>query len=323
MRAQWIVVFMALGLVSLAVGLEHARPSAGSLFGHLLEYEPFHLVAHSLLYGSLAMALAKRWFPSEALDGVGESLRRRALFAGVYFGFVAGAQELAQAVSRSRLPAGEEFFDLTVDIAGATLGLVAWSCFDRRRGYPVACALGVVVHPGFVGPLGVFALTWSTLRNTRAALGWTLVFVLAMLPVAGLWWVGLRRGWYADRDLSVRSERPGVLVTGLVSAAILLVAVHLMGAPVVVRDITITGLIATAFLTLATLAGTKVSGHVAVPVGVLVLLSATSYRGLWPFFLLAVSVSWARVREGRHTPREVLAGWGVAGASGLIARFVG
>ena len=323
MRAQWTVLFMALGLVSLAIGLEHAPPQAATLCGRLMRSEPFHLVAHSVLYGSLAMALARRWFPPEALDGTPKSLRRRALSAALYFLFVAGAQELAQAVCRSRFPASEELFDLAVDFAGATLGLIVWSWFDGRRTYPVARALGVVLHPAFVGPLGVFALAWSTLRSGRAALGWTLLCVLAVLPLAGVWWVGLKRGWYSDRDLSVRTERPALLMAAVVSAALLVVAVHLGGAPLVVRYMTVAGLIATAFLTLATLAGTKVSGHVAVPVGVLVLLSATSYRGLWPFLLVALAVSWARVREGRHTPREVLAGWAIACASGIVAPIIG
>ena len=68
-----------------------------------------------------------------------------------------------------------------------------------------------------------------------------------------------------------------------------------------------------------TRAGLKVSGHAAVPFGALVLLEATTHRGLWPFALAALAVSWARVREGRHTRREVLAGWCIAGASGLLA----
>ena len=314
---------MALGLVSFALLLEHTEPSAGSLLARMMGCEPLHIVAHSILYGSLAVALAKRWFPSNALDGARAPLRRRALFAAGSFFFVAGAQELAQAFSRSRLPGGEELFDLVVDAGGATLGLIAWALFDKRRIYPVARALGVALHPAFIGPVGVFALTWSTLRDTRAALGWTLVFVLAILPLAGVWWVGLKRGWYSDRDLSVRAERPRILLLGLLSAAVLLGSVHLAGAPVVVRDMAIAGLVATALVTLTTIVGTKVSGHVAVPVGVVVLLSATSYRGPWPFLLIALSLSWARVREGRHTPREVLAGWGIAGASGLVARLVG
>jgi hypothetical protein len=327
MRARWVVVFMTVGLVGLALLLEHASPAGGSLLARMMGCEPLHIVAHTILYGSLAVALATRWFPSEALDGpdagAGPSLRRRALFGAASFCFVAGAQELTQAFSRSRAPGGEELFDLMVDVGGATLGLIAWSLFDRRRIYPLARALGVVLHPGFIGPFGVFALTWSTLRDTRAAFGWTLVFVLAVLPLTAIWCVGTRRGWYSDRDLSVRAERPRFLLVALFSVAVLVVSVHVAGAPVVVRDIAIAALIATALITFTTLIGTKVSGHVAVPVGVFVLLSATSYRGPWPFLLLALSVSWARVREGRHTPREVLAGWGIAGASGLYVHLVG
>ena len=323
MRARWLVVLMALGLVGLALALEHVSPSAGSLLGRTMGCEPLHIVGHSILYGSLAAALARRWFPADALDGAGPSLRRRALSLVVSFGIVAGVQELTQAFSRARGPGGEELFDLMVDIGGATLGLIAWALFDKRRIYPLARALGVVLHPAFIGPVGAFALTWNTLRDTRAALGWTLVFVLAVLPLAAVWWLGLRRGWYSDRDLSVRAERPPFLLTALLSVTILLVAVHRAGAPSIVRDITIAALVATALVTFTTLIGTKVSGHVAVPVGVFVLLTATSYRGPWPFLLVALSVSWARVREGRHTPREVLAGWGIAGASGLCARLVG
>lgn len=190
-------------------------------------------------------------------------------------------------------------------------------------GRSLARALGVVLHPGFIGPVGVYALSWTTLRDARAALGWTLVLVAAVLPLAALWWLGLRRGWYSDRDLSVRAERPGFLLVALVAASALLVVVHAAGAPAVVRDMTIANLIATALFTITTVGGTKVSGHVAVPVGVVVLLSATSIHGAWPFLVVALSLSWARVREGRHTPREVLAGWGIAGASCLLTRLVG
>ncbi|MBX3227807.1 MAG: phosphatase PAP2 family protein [Labilithrix sp.] len=279
--------------------------------------EPLHIVAHSVLYGSLAVALAAWLFPSSSPGAA-----RVVLAAGAFL-LVAGSQELAQALSRSRLPGGEELFDLVVDAAGASVGLIVWSLFDRRRVYPLARSLGVALHPGFIGPLGVFALAWSTLRDTRAALGWTLVLVLAVLPLAATWWVGLKRGWYSDRDLSVRAERPRFLLLALVAATVILVAVHLVDAPAIVRDITTANLIATALFTLTTVVGTKVSGHVAVPVGVVVLISATSSRGPWPFLIVALSVSWARVREGRHTPREVLAGWGIAGASCLLTRLVG
>lgn len=41
------------------------------------------------------------------------------------------------------------------------------------------------------------------------------------------------------------------------------------------------------------------------------------------FLLAAVALSWARVREGRHTPPEVIGAWGIAGASGVLTRWVG
>lgn len=320
MRARWIVVLLGFCFVSCALALEHISPAAGSLLARMIRCEPVHIVAHSILYGSLAIALAKWAFPPAVIEG--KSRWRRALLAMLGFCLVAGSQELVQAVSRGRMPGSEEAFDLVVDGAGATLGLIAWSLFDKRRVYPLARALGVILHPGFIGPLGVFALTWSTLRDTRAALGWTLVLVLAVVPLVALWLVGLKLGWYTDRDLSVRTQRPRFLLVALGAATALLIVVHLAKAPAIVRDMTIANLIATALFTLTTIVGTKVSGHVAVPVGVVVLFAAISSRGPWPFLLVALSVSWARIREGRHTPSEVVAGWCIAGASCLLTRLV-
>jgi membrane-associated phospholipid phosphatase len=131
----------------------------------------------------------------------------------------------------------------------------------------------------------------------------------------------MRRGWFSDHDLSVREERPAFLLSALAAAGLAALGAQLAHAPPVVRVSTLAGLVATAFVTALTAAGLKVSGHVAVPVGVLALLAGSSQRGLWPFAVAALAVSWARVREGRHTPREVIVGWGVAGASGLVARW--
>jgi hypothetical protein len=321
MRAPWIVAAMAIALVVMAFVLSVAPPAESTLFARLASREITHLVAHSILYGSLAVALASWWFPREALGATRRARGVRALAAAALFGLIAGAQELTQALCRARLPAGEELFDLTVDVGGASLGLIAWAHFDARRRRPVAKALGVVLHPVIVGPVGAFALAWASLRDARAALAWTLAAVLAAAPVAAVWLVGMRRGWFSDHDLSVREERPAFLLSALAAAGLAALGAQLAHAPPVVRVSTLAGLVATAFVTALTAAGLKVSGHVAVPVGVLALLAGSSQRGLWPFAVAALAVSWARVREGRHTPREVIVGWGVAGASGLVARW--
>lgn len=309
---------MALCFVAMAYVLERSPLPDGSLLARLTGAEITHLIAHTILYGALAAALGQWWFPRASLDETRRARAARALGAALCFAAVAGAQELVQALSRGHLPASEELFDLSVDSSAATLGLIAWARFDRRRRWPVARALGLALHPAIIGPAGVFAIAWSARHDTRRALVWTALSTLAVLPVAALWITGLRRRWFSDRDLSRREERPWFLVVSLVMAGALALAAQLAHAPAAVCSLTLAGFTATALFTVATVAGLKVSGHVAVPVGVLAVLSATSYRGLWPFALAALAVSWARIREGRHTPREVLAGWCVAGASGLL-----
>lgn len=310
---------MTLALVAFAFALERFSLDPGGVLARLAAMELTHLIAHSLLYGSLAAALASWWFPPHALKGESISLRRRAIAASGCFLLAACAQEFVQALSRDRLPAREEFFDLAVDVTGATLGLIAWSYADARRGRLVARALGLVLHPALVGVAGVFAVTWAELRDLRAGLSWTALAMLAALPVALFWIDGVRRGIFSDGDLSVREERPVFLAVACGASLTLLCAAHALGAPGVVRGMSVAGGLAALLVSAATLGGVKVSGHVAVPVGVVALLSASSARGVWPFAVTAVALSWARVREGRHTPREVLSAWGLAGASAMIA----
>ncbi|MEZ4394695.1 MAG: hypothetical protein R3A48_26780 [Polyangiales bacterium] len=310
-------LFSAL-LVTFAFALERLPRHPDGLLEALIRVELTHLVAHSLLYGALAAMLASWWFPLEPEDR-SMSLRRKAIAASLCFIAAAGAQELTQALSRHRLPAGEELFDLAVDITGATLGLIAWSYTDPRRGRPVARALGVVLHPGFVGLAGVFAVTWASLRDARAGLTWTALAALAVLPVAIFWVYGLRRGRFSDADLSVRAERPPFLAASCLAALALYLATCGLGAPPIVRSLCLAGAVASVLVTAATLGGLKVSGHVAVPVGVVALIHVSSARGVWPFAVAAVALSWARVREGRHTPREVAGAWGLAIASATLA----
>ena len=323
MRPRWLPGAWALTLIAAALALERFAPGRGGLVERCLQAEPVHLVAHALLYGTLAALLAGRWFAPDALASPAARLRRRALAAGATFLLAAGAQELAQALARGRAPSMEEYFDLAVDVAGAALGLIAWAAADARRRYPVARALGVVLHPAALGPLGMYAVLRSALDDGAAAARWTALGVAATAPVVALWAVGRRRGWFGDRDVSVLAERPRFLLGALLSALALHGAVVALDAPAPVRHVAAAGAVAAALLSAATLAGLKVSGHVAVPVGVVALLQATSVRGPWPFLLAALALSWARVREGRHTGREVLGAWGIAVATGALTLWAG
>jgi len=317
-----LVSVTAITLVATAFALHRVHLPEHSLGARLMGAEILHLIAHSVLYGGLAALIASWRFPAEALDEGKSALARRALGAAVCFCFVAAAQETTQALCRSRGLSQEEFFDLGVDIVGATAGLIVWARSDRRRVYPVARAIGVVLHPAFVGPVGVFALVWAASRDPQTGLAWTGLATLAVLPVAAVWALGLRRGWFRDADLSVRAERPPFLFTACLAAVGLCLVAHAVDAPAAMRELAIAGVVATLLVTAVTLAGLKVSGHVAVPVGIFVLLVRDSPRGVWPFALAALALSWARVREGRHTPREVVGAWGLASASAALVRLV-
>lgn len=318
MRSRWLVAVLAVSFVTIALGLESLDLAPGSLLAVLLRTEWLHLLVHTALYGLLAAGLAAVWVPDSALPGGGVL---RASGAAASFTLVAVAQELAQAAGRGRLAALESAYDLIVDVAAGAVGLIVWAQRHPLRPPKVAAALGVLLHPGLVGPVGVFAITFAALRDARAALGWTVVVSAAALPPAAAWVAGLLGGWYSDRDLSIRRERPSFLVVALVAAALLWVGARQLDAPSAVRNLALAGLAATALITAATLGGLKVSGHAAVPVGVLVLLGGTSLRALWPFAVAALAVAWARVRERRHTAPEVLAAWCIAGASGALPRL--
>lgn len=321
MRTRWLVALLAVSFVTMALVLEGLHLTPGSLLAVLLRTELIHLLVHTGLYGLLAACLASAWVPASALGQPGRGRAVRALGATVSFALVAVAQELAQAVGRGRLPALESAYDLVVDAAAGALGLILWARHDPLRPPKVAAALGLLLHPGLVGPVGVFAVTFAALRDARAALGWTAAVSVAVLPPVAVWVAGLRGGWYSDRDLSVRRERPSFLAVALVTATLLWVVAGQLVAPEVVRDLALAGLVATALVTAATLGGLKVSGHAAVPVGVLALLATSSLRGLWPFAVVALAVAWARIREGRHTAPEVLAAWCIAAVSGFLPRL--
>jgi VanZ family protein len=319
MRARTIVVGMSIVLVAMACLVEQLSQKGPSPLAWLLRQEVVHLLAHTVLYGSLAVALAQ-W----KLAPLSEAPRRhrwsRVAGAVLCFLAIAGTQELVQVLYRGRPPGREEIFDLFVDVVAACAGLIVWTGFQRRFQRAVARALGVLLHPVFVGPVGVFALTWSSTRDSRNALRWTLQASAAAVPVMVLWALGLRRGFFSDVDLSIRRERPAFLLVAFVMAATFAAMVYRSGAPPMLRTLALAGFLASAIFTLVTAAGLKASGHAAVPVGVLILLEATSHRGMWPFAMVALAVSWARIQEGRHTPHEIAAGWSIAGASAWFAR---
>lgn len=310
---RWVALAWATALVLAAAALERHSLDALPRVASLLQHEATHIAAHTLLYGGLAFLLAGALLHDEALAQPGAARSRRALAASALFAAVALTQELVQVLFRHRAPGLEEAFDLAVDVGGASLGVIVWARRTGRRRYLVARALGLVLHPMVLGPAGMFAVASSAFGSTRPAVYATLAVTLGLSPAAVLWQLGLRRGWFSDRDLSRRDERPPLLAMCVLCAALLWAIAAHWRLPAVLVESALTALFAAILFSAATLARFKVSGHVAVPVGIAVMLTATSARGPWPFVIAAAAVAWARVNEGRHSRAEVV------GASGLAA----
>jgi hypothetical protein len=257
-----------------------------------------HLIGHLLLLGGLALFLERsmRWRPTTTL--------LVALGVGV-------GVELAQVAGSGVLSIREMGFDVMVDALAVMAGLA----LGRRRA--TARAIGVWLHPAFVFPVGVLGTFYAALREVYPALGWTLVAVVCLLPSAVVWLLGVRLGWFSDPDIVSRTERPRLFVAACCCSGLFVVAAHGLGAPSQVLLVAHGLALVSVLLTALTIAGFKVSGHVAIALLLAVVIAPWSIRGPVLFVAAGCLLSWGRVRARCHRPAEVVGAWALAAALGV------
>ena len=252
-----------------------------------------HVVAHLLLFGSLAWIIDRRgrWQPPAT------ALVVLAVGLGV---------ELAQVAASRHLSLRELGFDMVVDGLGAMAGLAVGSRPAAAR------AIGAWLHPVWVVPVGLWGAFYAGLRQPTSAVWWAGCASLCWLPAAGVWFQGVRQGWFRDMDLTERTDRPALFALACSCAALFLVLASILGAPehvlLVAWEITITSVALFAL----TVLGFKVSGHVTVPLVLAVAVAPWSSRGLAIFLIAAALLSWGRVRSLQHRPLEVAGAWALA-----------
>ncbi|HZR48128.1 MAG TPA: hypothetical protein VFB06_01290 [Streptosporangiaceae bacterium] len=151
-----------------------------------------------------------------------------------------------------------------------------------------------------------------------AGAGWAMLAVLAgtVLPAMVISH-GVRRGRYADRHITNRSQRLPVLLFVLACVAACLGLLALAGAPRAVIALTITMAAAITVLTAVT-AAWKISIHCAVCSGGATVLVITFGPALAPVYLLVAFASWSRVALREHTTAQAIAGAAAGAASALI-----
>lgn len=286
----------AMGWAAMATGAAAAL-SSGIVDLPFALPDAAHIAGHLLLFGGLAALLGRTLSPGRAL--------LLTLAAGA-------AVEVAQALASGHLSPREVLFDGVVDALSAMAGLAV----GRRRA--VAEALGAWLHPALVFPVGLAGTCYAAERDLGAAALWALIGCAGLAPAALGWWLGVRRGWFSDVDLVDRTERPPLFLAATAAAAASALAVRFVGAPSAITAVADGTAWGAAALTALTVAGFKVSGHVAVSVLLAVAIAPWSGRGPLLFLASAVLLSWARVAAGKHRPAEVAGAWALGAAAWVV-----
>jgi hypothetical protein len=179
--------------------------------------------------------------------------------------------------------------------------------------------LSWVFHPVWLAPLLLGGLAFAAVRDVTMATRFAASAMLSLGPAVAVWLIGWWRGWWSDPDLSTRRERPAVFAVGVLGVLAWTAWLGRDAGPApVLQQLAVVGLVAAALGVATTVAGLKVSGHVAIPATIACGLALFSHRAPLLLWGPALLLSWARVVANRHRRHEVLAAWMLAAAMGAL-----
>jgi len=177
------------------------------------------------------------------------------------------------------------------------------------RTQDLARAISLVGHPFLVAPCALYVLLWLDQKDPWIAARWTLLCAGMVLAPALLY---LRRKLvrkeFTDADVSVREHRFGFYLFGgscMLACAAVLILLH---APRLLLAGMVTSLFALGMAVFLNRYWTKVSIHAGTLSGIAAALATFDWRLSMPVLLLALLVSWSRIRLGRHSAVQLLAG---------------
>jgi membrane-associated phospholipid phosphatase len=142
-------------------------------------------------------------------------------------------------------------------------------------------------------------------------------FFAAGLPYA-IMLIGIRGGRLSDRHLSLREQRPTMMIIGLVSVSIGLLVMVWLDAP---REFLalVAAMVAGVGMALAISSFWKISIHAACAAGSVAILVIVFGWVMLIWVPVVAAICWARVVLGDHTGRQVIAG---AAVGALVATVV-
>jgi hypothetical protein len=171
-----------------------------------------------------------------------------------------------------------------------------------------ARALTEALAPAPVAGGLLVLVAWHSASSALDALRWAVLAILfaAVVPMAYIL-LGVRRRRLSDRHVGVRGQRPLPLLVGVASVVVGVASLVVLRAPrelVALEAAMAVGLGMSLVVTLAW----KISIHVAVVAGAVVILVLV-FGPAWLLLVpLVAAVGWARVVLSDHSPAQSMAG---------------
>ncbi len=185
---------------------------------------------------------------------------------------------------------------------------VAGSPSRRTTRRHLARIITELLAPVPVATILLFVVAWHSTHSLARSLVWGGVSTLFATLVPLLYLLrGVRRRQFTDRHVRLREQRPLAFLVGIASLLIGLALMVVLGAP---RELVAlvaamgVGLIVSLLVTLLW----KISVHVAVVAGAVVILVLVFGPLLLVLAPLVALVGWARVEVADHTPAQAIAG---------------
>jgi membrane-associated phospholipid phosphatase len=181
-----------------------------------------------------------------------------------------------------------------------------------------------VISNLFSPPLVALACILVTALATKSesSLFWILVFITLLIIPPTVFILSLvHKGKISDFHMNIREERALPLFAIFAYAALIFLVMYLGGAPRLMLIVTAAALLQILLVFIITLKW-KISGHCTSAAGLAFLTIALYGENVIPLTLIVPVIAWSRIRLGRHTISQTLAGSFLGAATVIIILYL-